>query len=89
MIRSLEAPSKVRHTNRRGAAMVTARRQTSSMSTMSYFQRFSARSIRSRNLGVISLDLSGWKRPALPRAHALEAQDAPAPRPLTQPRPLK
>jgi len=38
---------------------VTALRQTSSMETISNFQRFNARIVRSRNLGVISCDLSG------------------------------
>ena len=60
--------------NRRAAGSVTARRHTSSIETMSYFQRFSARIVRSRNCGVISFALSGWNTPMLPRAHAFEPQ---------------
>ena len=41
---------------------MTARWQTSSIETISNFQRFNARIVRSRKLGVISRDLSGWKR---------------------------
>ena len=53
-MRSRVAPSKVRHTNRRGDLTPAARRQTSSIPTMSYFQRFNARIVRSRKSGVIS-----------------------------------
>ena len=41
--------------NRRRSGSVTARRQTSSSETISYFQRFSARMVRSRNWAVISV----------------------------------
>src|ERR1700745_735426 len=33
------------------------------MSTKSYFQRLSARTVRSRNFGVISFGLNGWNNP--------------------------
>ena len=54
---------------------MTARRQTSSIETMSYFQRFSARMVRSRNSGVISLRFERLKAPGASRPHPLEPQD--------------
>ena len=58
-----------------GEASVTARRHTSSIETISNFQRFSARIVRSRNLRRDFARLERLKPAALPRTHALEPQD--------------
>ena len=69
------------------SASVTARRHTSSIETISNFQRFSARIVRSRNCGVISCAAKRLKAAGVARPHAFEPQndagaaDAPPPQP--------